>query len=97
MLYPLSYGRLPDGEKEQYPLTGGISSRPGRRNGPRMESSLSPAERDPGRAARRPRREKQSAPPRMRRAVRLAEVAGFEPAMGCESQTRLAGGRHRPD
>ena len=26
-----------------------------------------------------------------------AEAAGFEPAMGFESQTRLAGGRHRPD
>ena len=25
------------------------------------------------------------------------EAAGFEPAMGFESQTRLAGGRHRPD
>jgi len=27
----------------------------------------------------------------------MAEAAGFEPAMGFESQTRLAGGRHRPD
>lgn len=32
-----------------------------------------------------------------RRPGRGAEVAGFEPAMGLKPQTRLAGGRHRPD
>jgi hypothetical protein len=30
-------------------------------------------------------------------ALVVAEVAGFEPAMGFKTQTRLAGGRHRPD
>ena len=27
----------------------------------------------------------------------MAEAEGFEPSMGFKTQTRLAGGRHRPD
>lgn len=96
MLYPLSHGRialrrltmLVHGchliQAELSATTGcaavRVAHRPGNR-GPRQASSWAT---------------KSGPPPRMTDRKKLAEVAGFEPAMGFVSQTRLAGGRHRP-